>query len=177
MTPHMADRGFGSIAVPHRHKYPHRLSFTPDKLPLYWSDGADRTWFSLLFVVCGMCCRSLLAASLRWFGASSDRACHLGSAYWGHWDFWGFSRSPSKWDKETVYTINNALHYILCACFYRALLKKNRLWFLSDTGPLSGTWLCPSWAPWSPLSACFFSSFSSSWCLPCWGCSFLEEGE
>lgn len=132
MTPNMADRGFGSIAVPHRHKYPHRLSFTPDKLPLYWSDGADRTWFFLLFVVCGMFCRSLLAASLRWFGASSDRACHLGSAYWGRWDFWGFSRSPSKWDNETVYTINNALHYILCACFYRALLKKtNRLWFLS----------------------------------------------
>lgn len=47
----------------------------------------------------------------------------------------------------------------------------------TDTGPLSGTWSCPSWAPWNPSSACCSFSFSSSWCLPCWGCSSSEEGE
>lgn len=48
---------------------------------------------------------------------------------------------------------------------------------LTGTGPLSGTWSCPSWAPWNPLSACFFSFFSSLWSLRCWGCSSSAEGE
>ncbi len=73
----------------------------------------------------GMFCRSLLAAYLRWFGASSGQACHLGSVYSGRWDSWEFSRSPSKWNNEsihmkskTAFRLNEACNTTMFVCIF-----------------------------------------------------------